>query len=71
MLDGSEERKMNRFEKSLDRIQRNVEIEDGWTDDDLEHYKTIIEALEIASKSEETKAQIAQRPTEKGGSSNA
>ena len=40
---------MNKFEMALDRIKKNVEIQDGWTEEDLEHYKTIIEALEIAS----------------------
>ena len=41
---------MNRFEKSLERIEKRVEIQNNWNEDDLEHYKTIIEALEIASK---------------------
>ena len=54
---------MNRFEISLDRIKKNVEIQDSWTEEDLEHYKTIIKALEIAS--ELCKANI--HPTEKGG----
>lgn len=43
---------MNRFEKSLDRIKKNVEPQYGWTEDDLEHFKTVIEALEIASEKE-------------------
>lgn len=41
---------MNRFEKSLERIKKNVEIQNNWSEDDLEHYKTIIDALEIASE---------------------
>lgn len=45
-------KKMNRFEKSLNRIKKNVEIQDGWTQEELEHYKTVIEALEIASQTE-------------------
>ena len=39
---------MNRFEKSLDRIKKYVEPQDDWTQEDWEHYKTIIEALERA-----------------------
>ena len=39
---------MNKFEMAIDRIKKNVEIQDSWTEEDLEHYKTIIEALEIA-----------------------
>lgn len=48
---------------SLDRIKKNMKIQDGWTEEDWEHYKTIIKALEIAS--ELCKANI--HPTEKGG----
>ena len=44
--------KQNRFDKSLDRIKKNVDVQDNWNEEDLEHYKTIIEALEIASKIE-------------------
>jgi hypothetical protein len=40
---------MNRFEKSLDRIKKWVEPQDSWTEDDWEHYKTVIEALQIAA----------------------
>ena len=54
---------MNKFEIALDRIKKNVEIPDGWTEEDLEHYKTIIKALEIAS--DLCKANIFQ--TENGG----
>lgn len=54
---------MNIFERSLDRIKKNVEIQDGWTKEDLEHYKTILNALEIASEL----TQINIRPTEEGG----
>lgn len=41
---------MNRYEKSLERVKKNVEIQDSWTDEDIEHYKTIIDALEFCSK---------------------
>ena len=44
---------MNKFEKSLERIKKNVEIQDDWTEEDLEHYKTIVEALEISSRKED------------------
>lgn len=43
---------MNRFEKSIDRIKRNVEIQENWADEDFEHYQTIMEALEIAARTE-------------------
>lgn len=36
---------MNRFEVSLERIKR-VEPQDSWTPEDIEHYKTVKEALE-------------------------
>ena len=51
---------MNKFERSLDRIRKNVEIQDCWKEEDVEHYKTIIEALEIASEN-------ARTPKERGG----
>ena len=54
---------MNRFEISFDRIKKNVEIQDSWTEEDLEHYKTIISALEIASDL----CKVNMHPTEKGG----
>ena len=41
---------MNRFEKSLDRIKKRIEIGEKWTDEDVEHYKTIIEALKMAAE---------------------
>lgn len=41
---------MNRFEKSLDRIKKRVEIGGNWTDEDIEHYKTIVEALKMAAE---------------------
>lgn len=47
---------MNRFEKSLDRIKRTMFPQDCWTDADLEHYKTIVDALEIAAAMEKVKA---------------
>ena len=43
---------MNKFETAIDRIKKNVEIQDSWTEEYLEHYKTILEALEIASRKE-------------------
>lgn len=54
---------MNGFEKALDRIKKNVENQDNWSEEDFEHYKTIIKALEIASEL----TQIDIHPTEKGG----
>ena len=54
---------MNKFEQALDRIKKNVEPQDSWNEEDWEHYKTIIKALEIAS--ELCKVNI--HPTEKGG----
>lgn len=54
---------MNKFEIALDRIKKNLEIQDGWTEEDREHYKTIIKALELASEL----TQIDIHPTEKGG----
>ena len=53
---------MNKFEIALDRIKKNVEIQDSWTEEDLEHYKTIIGALEIASDL----CKVNIHPTEKG-----
>lgn len=44
---------MNRFEKSLDRIKRLVEPSDDWTEEDWEHYRTIVEALEYMSRKED------------------
>lgn len=44
---------MNKFEKSLKRIKKNVFPQDNWTDEDIEHFKTICEALEIASRKED------------------
>lgn len=40
---------MNRFDEALERIKRNVEIQDGWAEEDFEHYNTIVFALKIAS----------------------
>jgi hypothetical protein len=37
---------MNKFEAALERIKKNVEIQDNWTEEDIEHYKTVVEALE-------------------------
>ena len=38
---------MNKYEKALERVKKNVEPADNWTGEDLEHYKTIIKALEF------------------------
>ena len=45
----------NRFEKSLWRIAKTLRPEDGWTQEDIDHLKTIIEALETCSDTEEQK----------------
>ena len=46
---------MNKFQKSLDRIKKNVPLhEDSWIDEDKEHVITIMEALE---------KQILKKPT--------
>lgn len=37
---------MNKYEISLDRINRRVEPSDDWTEEDWTHYKTVREALE-------------------------
>ena len=37
---------MNKYEKSLERIKKYVEPQESWSEDDWEHYKTIIDALE-------------------------
>ena len=41
---------MNRFEKALDRIIKNVTPQDDSTEEDLEHFKTVNEALKIAAE---------------------
>ena len=46
---------MNRFEKSLDRIKKYVVPQDDWTEEDIEHLKTVIEALEICSNQNTSK----------------
>ena len=40
---------MNKFEVSLERIKKQVEIDDSWTKEDFDHYTTIVDALEISS----------------------
>jgi hypothetical protein len=40
---------MNRFDEALERIKKNLEIQIDWTEEDFDHYKTIVFALEIAS----------------------
>lgn len=48
---------MNKFQKSLDRIKKNVPLhEDSWTDEDKEHILTVMEAVE---------KQIAKKPIKK------
>lgn len=42
----------NRFERSANRIAKNIRVEDGWTQEDINHVKTILEALEYCSKLE-------------------
>ena len=37
---------MNKYEKALERIKKNVFPNDDWTEEDYEHFKAIIEALE-------------------------
>lgn len=37
---------MNEFEKSRDRIVKWVEPQDNWTEEDWEHYRTVIKALD-------------------------
>ena len=44
------EPKPNRFSIALDRIKKNVEPQDNWNEKDWQHYKTVCEALEIASE---------------------
>lgn len=44
---------MNKYEKSLERIKKNVFPSDNWTEEDVEHYHTVIEALELAAKQNE------------------
>ena len=41
---------MNRYDEALERIKKNVEIQDGLAEEDFDHYNTIVFALEIASK---------------------
>jgi hypothetical protein len=45
--------KPNRFSIALDRIRKYVEPQDNWSEEDWEHYKTVCEALEMASEKEE------------------
>lgn len=40
---------MNRFDEALERIKKNLEIQNDWTDEDFDHYHTIVFALKIAS----------------------
>lgn len=37
----------NKYENALERIKKNVEPADNWTDEDREHYRTVVKALEI------------------------
>lgn len=38
--------KENKYLKALDRIRKNLPFPVNWTEEDKEHYKTIVEALE-------------------------
>lgn len=42
----------NRFERSANRIAKNLRVEDGWTQEDIDHLKTILDALEYCSRLE-------------------
>lgn len=44
------EPKPNRFSIALDRIKKNVEPQDNWSEEDWGQYITVCEALEIASE---------------------
>lgn len=44
---------MNKYEKALNRINKWVEPQDSWTEEDWEHYFTIKQALEYCSMVEE------------------
>jgi hypothetical protein len=37
---------MSKYEKALERIKKNVFPNDDWTEEDYEHFKTVVEALE-------------------------
>lgn len=43
---------MNKFAKALDRIKKNVIPRDDWTEEDTEHYMTVIEALAYCAAQE-------------------
>ena len=38
--------KENKYLKALDRIKKNLPFPVNWTDEDIEHYKTVMEAFE-------------------------
>ena len=42
----------NKYEKALSRIKKNIEPTDDWSEEDYQHYFTIIEALEKCSQSD-------------------
>jgi hypothetical protein len=54
---------MNKFEQALERIKKNVWPQDSWTEEDWEHYNTIVCALEVAIDL----CKVNIHPTEKGG----
>ena len=58
---------MNKYEKALQRIRKNIEISEKWSEEDINHYKTIVEALEIASKKDFATDTKDGSKTEKGG----
>lgn len=43
---------VNRFEKSLRRIEKGVIPDNSWTEDDVDHYKTVVEALKRCADEE-------------------
>lgn len=44
---------MNKFEKSLSRMRKQIKPDDDWSQEDKEHYLTIIQALEMAVRNGE------------------
>ena len=52
-MQGEKRQTMNKYEKSIERIKKNVFPSDNWAEEDLEHYRTVIEALELAVKQRE------------------
>ena len=42
----------NKYEKALSRIKKNIDLSDDWSEEDYQHYFTIIEALEKCSQND-------------------